>query len=117
MESSYAEGSSGGAKQRSTKSCSGKCGTMAVAEATVVAATDLKSVAATTTAVTTATATAMVTVTVATVTAATTNDDSNSNIGGGDSDSGGKNNNQLKAAAEKAVTAVDSALASILLAS
>ncbi len=45
------------------------------------------------------------------------NNDSNSNIGGGDSNSGGKNNNQLKAAAEKAATAVDAALASILLAS
>jgi hypothetical protein len=43
-------------------------------------------------------------------------DDSNSNSGGGNSDSGGKNNNQLKPAAEKAVTAVDAALASILLA-
>jgi hypothetical protein len=44
-------------------------------------------------------------------------DDSNSNSGGGDSDSGGKNNNQLKPAAEKAATAVNAALASILLAS
>ncbi len=43
--------------------------------------------------------------------------DSNSNSGGGDSDSGRKNNNQLKPAAEKAATAVDAALASILLAS
>ncbi len=44
-------------------------------------------------------------------------DDSNSDSGGGDSDSGGKNNNQLKPAAEKAATAVNAALASILLAS
>jgi hypothetical protein len=42
---------------------------------------------------------------------------SNSNSGGGDSNSGGKNNNQLKPAAEKAATAVNAALASILLAS
>jgi hypothetical protein len=42
-------------------------------------------------------------------------DDSNSDSGGGDSDSGGKNNNQLKPAAEKAATAVNAALASILL--
>jgi hypothetical protein len=42
--------------------------------------------------------------------------DSNSNSGGGDSNSGGKNNNQLKPAAEKAATAVNAALASILLA-
>jgi hypothetical protein len=44
-------------------------------------------------------------------------DDSNSNSGGGDSDSGGKNNIQQKPAAEKAATAVNAALASILLAS
>ncbi len=44
-------------------------------------------------------------------------DDSNSDSGGGDSNSGGKNNNQLKPAAEKAATAVDAVLASILLAS
>ncbi len=44
-------------------------------------------------------------------------DDSSSNSGGGNSNSGGKNNNQLKPAAEKAATAVDAALASILLAS
>ncbi len=44
-------------------------------------------------------------------------DDSNSNSGGNDSNSGGKNNNQLKPAAEKAVTAVNAALASIILAS
>jgi hypothetical protein len=44
-------------------------------------------------------------------------DNSNSDSGGGDSNSGGKNNNQLKPAAEKAATAVDAALASILLAS
>ncbi len=37
--------------------------------------------------------------------------------GGGNRDSGGKNNKQLKPAAEKAGTAVDAALASILLAS
>jgi hypothetical protein len=43
--------------------------------------------------------------------------DSNSNSGGGNSDSGGKNNNQLKPAVEKAATAVNAALASILLAS
>jgi hypothetical protein len=44
-------------------------------------------------------------------------DNSNSNSGGGDSNSGGKNNNQLKPAAEKAATAVNAALASILRAS
>ena len=44
-------------------------------------------------------------------------DDSNSDSGGGDSDSGGKNKNQLKPAAKKAATAVNAALASILLAS
>jgi dihydrofolate synthase/folylpolyglutamate synthase len=43
--------------------------------------------------------------------------DSNSDSGGSDSKSGGKNNNQLKPAAEKAATAVNAALASILLAS
>jgi hypothetical protein len=44
-------------------------------------------------------------------------DDSNSNSGVSDSDNGGKNNNQLKPAAEKVATAVNAALASILLAS
>ncbi len=44
-------------------------------------------------------------------------DDSNSDSGGGDSNSGGENNNQLIPAAEKAATAVNAALASILLAS
>ncbi len=44
-------------------------------------------------------------------------DNSNSNSGGGDSNSGRKNNNQLKPAVEKAATAVDAVLASILLAS
>ncbi len=44
-------------------------------------------------------------------------DDSNSNSGGSDSNSGGKNNNQLKPAAEKAATAVNAALALIILAS
>ena len=44
-------------------------------------------------------------------------DDSNSNSGGSDSNSGEKNNNQLKPAAEKAATAVNAALASIILAS
>ncbi len=46
-------------------------------------------------------------------------DDSNSNSGGSNSNSnrGGKNNNQLKPAAEKAATAVNAALASIILAS
>ncbi len=43
--------------------------------------------------------------------------DINSNSGGGNSNSGGKNNNQLKPAAEKVVTAVSAALASIILAS
>ncbi len=43
-------------------------------------------------------------------------DNSNRDSGGGDSDRG-KNNNQLKPAAEKAATAVNAALASILLAS
>ncbi len=43
--------------------------------------------------------------------------DSNSNSGGSDSNSGRKNNNQLKPAAEKAATAVNAALASIILAS
>jgi hypothetical protein len=42
---------------------------------------------------------------------------SNSNRGSSNSDSGGKDNNQLKPAVEKAVKAVDAALASILLAS
>ncbi len=42
---------------------------------------------------------------------------SNSNNGSGDSNSGGKNSNQLKPAAEKAATAVNAALAPILLAS
>jgi hypothetical protein len=42
---------------------------------------------------------------------------SNSNSGGSNSNSGGKNNNQLKPAAEKAATAVNAALTSILLAS
>jgi hypothetical protein len=42
---------------------------------------------------------------------------SNSDSGGGNSNSGGKNNNQLKPAAEKAVTVVNAALASILIAS
>jgi hypothetical protein len=42
---------------------------------------------------------------------------SNSNSGGGDIDSGGKNYNQLKPAAEKTATAVNAALASIILAS
>jgi hypothetical protein len=45
------------------------------------------------------------------------NDNGNSNSGGGDSNSGRKNNHQLKAAVEKAVTAVGAALTSILLAS
>ncbi len=45
------------------------------------------------------------------------NNDSNSGSGSGDSNSGKKNNNQLKAAVEKVATAVDAALASILLAS
>jgi hypothetical protein len=44
-------------------------------------------------------------------------DDSNSDSGGGDSNSGKKNNNQLKPAPEKAATAVNAALVSILLAS
>jgi hypothetical protein len=44
-------------------------------------------------------------------------DNSKSKSGGSDSNSGRKNNNQLKPAAEKAPTAVDAALASILLAS
>ncbi len=43
--------------------------------------------------------------------------DSNSDSGSSDSNSGGKNNNQLKPAAEKDTTAVDAALASILLVS
>ncbi len=43
--------------------------------------------------------------------------DSNSNSGGSDSNSGRKNNNQLKPAAEKKATAVNAALASIILAS
>jgi hypothetical protein len=42
---------------------------------------------------------------------------SKSDSGGGNSHSGRKNNNQLKLAAEKAATAVNAALASILLAS
>ncbi len=44
-------------------------------------------------------------------------DDSNSNSGGSDSYSSGKNNNKLKPAAEKAATAVNAALASIIQAS
>jgi hypothetical protein len=40
------------------------------------------------------------------------NDDSNSNSGSSASNSGRKNNNQLKAAAAKAATAIDAALAS-----
>ncbi len=44
-------------------------------------------------------------------------DNSNSDSGGSDSNSGGKNNNQLKPAAVKAATAVNAALASIILAS
>jgi hypothetical protein len=44
-------------------------------------------------------------------------DDSNSDSGGSNSNSGGKNNNQLKPAAEKVATAVNAALASIILAS
>ncbi len=44
-------------------------------------------------------------------------DNSNSNSGGSNSNSGEKNNNQLKPAAEKAATAVNAALASIILAS
>jgi hypothetical protein len=44
-------------------------------------------------------------------------DNSNSNSGGSDSNNGGKNNNQLKPAVEKAATAVNAALASIILAS
>jgi hypothetical protein len=44
-------------------------------------------------------------------------DNSNSNSGGSNSNRGGKNNNQLKPAAEKLATAVNAALASILLAS
>jgi hypothetical protein len=44
-------------------------------------------------------------------------DNSNSDSGGSNSNSGGKNNNQLKPAAEKAATAVNAALASIILAS
>ncbi len=43
--------------------------------------------------------------------------DNNSNSGGNTSNSGRKNNNQLKPAAEKAATAVNAALASIILAS
>ncbi len=43
--------------------------------------------------------------------------DSNSDSGGNDSNSGGKNNNQLKPEAEKAATAVNAALTSIILAS
>ncbi len=43
--------------------------------------------------------------------------DSNSDSGGSDSTSGGKNNIQLKPAVEKAATAVNAALASIILAS
>jgi hypothetical protein len=42
---------------------------------------------------------------------------SNSDSGGSDSNSGRKNKNQLKPAAEKAATAVNAALASIILAS
>jgi hypothetical protein len=42
---------------------------------------------------------------------------SNNNSGGGNGNSSRKFNNQLKPAAEKALTAVDAALASILLAS
>jgi hypothetical protein len=42
---------------------------------------------------------------------------SNSNSGGRNSNSGGKNNNQLKPAAQIAATAVNAALASIILAS
>jgi hypothetical protein len=46
------------------------------------------------------------------------NDDNhNSNSDGSNSNSGQKNNNQLKPAAEKAATAVNAALASIILAS
>ncbi len=44
-------------------------------------------------------------------------DDSNSHSGGSDRDSSGKYNNQLKPVAEKAATAVNAALASILIAS
>ncbi len=44
-------------------------------------------------------------------------DNSNSNSGASNSNSGRKNNNQLKPAAEKAATAVNAALASIILAS
>jgi hypothetical protein len=43
-------------------------------------------------------------------------DDSNSDSGSGSSNSGGKNNNQLKLAAEKVITAVNAAFGSILLA-
>jgi hypothetical protein len=42
---------------------------------------------------------------------------SNSNSGGGNIDNSGKSNNQLKAAVEKAATVVNGAFASILLAS
>jgi hypothetical protein len=42
---------------------------------------------------------------------------SNSDSGGSDSNSGRNNNNQLKPAAEKVATAVNAALASIILAS
>jgi hypothetical protein len=44
-------------------------------------------------------------------------DDSSSNSGSSNSNSGRKNNNLLKPAAEKAATAINAALASILLAS
>ena len=56
----------GGTKQQSTVSCSKNVVTMVVAEATVAAAMDLMSVAATTTAVMTVRATTMLTVTAAT---------------------------------------------------
>jgi hypothetical protein len=58
--------SAGSAKQQSTISCSKNVATMAAAEATVAAATDLMSVATTTTVVKTVTATATLTVTAAT---------------------------------------------------
>ena len=71
-------------------------------------------VAATMTAVTTATATAMVALTVAMVTSVTTT--ATATVAAATA-TAAKKNNQLKPAAEKAATAVNASLASILLAS
>ncbi len=73
------------------------------------------SVAATTTAAMTATATAMVTLTAVTVTEVTTT--ATATVVAATATVAEKNNNQLKPAAEEAATAVNAALASILLAS